>query len=106
MGRTPLADGPSADSFGTSQRQSFAFLLSAASTCARSLRLPGTCDLPNLTAESPRSMPRLPLIGTTPPSRPLNRLFATRGSERHIVPGGVRSNRMSPLIRLQACFNA
>jgi hypothetical protein len=45
MGRTPFADGPSADSYGRSPIQGFAFLLPASSACARSLLVPGTCDL-------------------------------------------------------------
>ena len=71
MGRTPFADGPSADwvrvptgsvspvgalpkrdasrlgslSCGRSPIQGFAFLLPAASAGARSLLVPGTCDL-------------------------------------------------------------
>ncbi len=58
MGRTPWADGPSADwvpkrdvsrlgshSYGTSPIQGFARLLPASSAGARSLLVPGTCDL-------------------------------------------------------------
>ena len=58
MGRTPLEDGPWADwvpkrdasrlgslSYGRSPIQGFAFLIPAASACARSLLVPGTCDL-------------------------------------------------------------
>jgi hypothetical protein len=45
MGRTPLADGLSADSYGRSPIQGFAFIIAASSTCARSLLVPGTCDL-------------------------------------------------------------
>ncbi len=45
MGRTPLEDGPSADSYGRSPIPGFAFLIPASSACARSLFLPGTCDL-------------------------------------------------------------
>jgi hypothetical protein len=45
MGRTPLEDGPSADSCGRSPIQGFAFLIPASSVCARSLVIPGTCDL-------------------------------------------------------------
>jgi hypothetical protein len=45
MGRTPLEDGPSADSSGSSPIQGFAFLIPASSAGARSLLVPGTCDL-------------------------------------------------------------
>ena len=45
MGRTPLEDGPWADSYGTSPIQGFAVLISASSACARSLLVPSTCDL-------------------------------------------------------------
>jgi hypothetical protein len=45
MGRTPLEDGPSADSYGRSPIQGFAFLIPASSARARSLFIPGTCDL-------------------------------------------------------------
>ena len=45
MGRTPLEDGPWADSCGRSLIQGFAFLLPASSAGARSLLVPGTCDL-------------------------------------------------------------
>jgi hypothetical protein len=45
MGRTPLEDGPWADSYEKSPIQGFAFLLPASSACARSLLVPGTCDL-------------------------------------------------------------
>jgi hypothetical protein len=45
MGRTLREDGPSADSCGSSPIPGFAFLLPASSACARSLFLPGTCDL-------------------------------------------------------------
>ncbi len=45
MGRTPSEDGPSADSYGRSPIQGFAFLIPASSACARSLLVPGTCDL-------------------------------------------------------------
>jgi hypothetical protein len=45
MGRTPLEDGPSADSYGRTLIQGFAFLIPASSACARSLLVPGTCDL-------------------------------------------------------------
>jgi hypothetical protein len=45
MGRTPLEDGPSADSYGTSPIPGFAFWLPVSSAGARSLLVPGTCDL-------------------------------------------------------------
>jgi hypothetical protein len=45
MDRTPFADGPSADSSGGSPIQDLAFLLPASSAGARSLLVPGTCDL-------------------------------------------------------------
>jgi hypothetical protein len=45
MGRTPFEDGPSADSYGRSLMESSAFLFPASSACARSLLIPGTCDL-------------------------------------------------------------
>ncbi len=53
MGRTPWEDGPSADSpagagAGSTEGVSiggFAFLIPASSACARSLPVPGTCDL-------------------------------------------------------------
>ena len=45
MGGTPLEDGPSADSYGRSPMQGFAFLIPASSARARSLLIPGTCDL-------------------------------------------------------------
>jgi hypothetical protein len=45
MGRTPLEDGPSADSCGRSPIPGFAFLIPAAAAGARSLLVPGTCDL-------------------------------------------------------------
>ncbi len=45
MGRTPLEDGPQADSYGKSLIEGFAFLIPASSACARSLLVPGTCDL-------------------------------------------------------------
>ncbi len=45
MGRTPLADGPSADSYGRSPIEGFAFLIPVPSACARSFLVPGTCDL-------------------------------------------------------------
>jgi hypothetical protein len=41
----PLEDGPSADSYGRSLIQGFAFWIPASSACARSLLVPGTCDL-------------------------------------------------------------
>ncbi len=47
MGRTPLEDGPSADSYGKSLIESSAFLFPASSACARFLLVPGTCDLPH-----------------------------------------------------------
>ena len=45
MGRTPWEDGPSADSYGSSPIGGFAFWLRASSAGARSLLVPGTCDL-------------------------------------------------------------
>jgi hypothetical protein len=53
MGRTLWEDGPSADSpagagAGSTEGVSiggFAFLIPASSACARSLSIPGTCDL-------------------------------------------------------------
>ncbi len=45
VGRTPFADGPSVDSYGTSPIEGFAFWIPASSACARPLLVPGTCDL-------------------------------------------------------------
>jgi hypothetical protein len=57
MGRTTFEDGPSADSCGKSQIQSFAFPFPASSTCARSLLIPGTCDLTHERSDAPKSKP-------------------------------------------------
>jgi hypothetical protein len=45
MGRTLLEDDPQADSFGRSLISGFAFQIPASSVCARSVFIPGTCDL-------------------------------------------------------------
>jgi hypothetical protein len=85
MGRALFEDRPSADSpagagAGSAEGVSmggFAFLIPASSACARSLFLPGTQGLPViLRPDGPtRPIQRLPVRGTVPPSRPLNRLF-------------------------------
>ncbi len=74
MGRTPLEDGPSADSYGRSLIRGSAFLIPAASACARSLLVPGTCDLaPRRTDASDSAAP---CAWNNPHhSRALNRLF-------------------------------
>ena len=45
MGRTLGKTAHTADSYGKSPMEGFAFLLPAPSACARSLLVPGTCDL-------------------------------------------------------------
>ena len=75
MGRTPFADGPSADSCGSSRREGFAFSIPASSAGARSLLVPGTCDLtPRRTDASDSAAP----CAWKGPhhSRTLNRLFS------------------------------
>jgi hypothetical protein len=49
MGRTPLEDGPWADSFGRSLMTAEPFLMVSSSAGARSLLIPGTCALPGAT---------------------------------------------------------
>ena len=44
-GPNPFEDGPSADSYGTIPIQGLGFLIPAPSAGARSLLIPGTCDL-------------------------------------------------------------
>jgi len=68
MGRTPLEDGPLADSYGTSPIQGFAFLIPAASACARSLLVPSTCDLTRERTDASDSAARSAWNGPTIPA--------------------------------------
>jgi hypothetical protein len=76
MGRAPLEDGPSADSYGRSQIQSFAFPFPASSAGARSLLVPGTCDLTHRRTDASDSA--APCAWNSPTIRAtLNHLFSS-----------------------------
>jgi hypothetical protein len=68
MGRTPLEDGPQVDSFGRSLLDGFAFPILSASACARSLLVPGTCDLTPRQADASASAARCAWTGPNTPA--------------------------------------